>query len=148
VLGYYFETILKMFEKKKNITLVSGAYHPIYGFGVAFAFAICTIPFNIFGKFAVISVGIILIEYLGGLIFNRWLGLKLWDYSDKPLNLQGQICLFVSIGWVLASAVFVFLLFPILKSFLSLKVCGLVLAISFSIVFIQDLVRHSVKKLR
>jgi len=31
-------------------------------------------------------------EFITGLIVNRWLGLGIWDYSDLPFNLMGQIC--------------------------------------------------------
>ena len=32
-------------------------------------------------------------EFITGIIVNKWLGLKVWDYSDQPLHLWGQICL-------------------------------------------------------
>ena len=32
------------------------------------------------------------LELLSGLALNRYLGLRLWDYSDLPLNVMGQIC--------------------------------------------------------
>ena len=31
-------------------------------------------------------------EFASGLILNVWLGLDIWDYSDLPGNLLGQIC--------------------------------------------------------
>lgn len=32
-------------------------------------------------------------EFLTGLIVNKWLKLHVWDYSDLPFQLFGQICL-------------------------------------------------------
>lgn len=32
------------------------------------------------------------LEFLTGIIVNKWLGLGVWDYSDQPWNLWGQIC--------------------------------------------------------
>ena len=32
-------------------------------------------------------------EFITGLIVNKWLKLKVWDYSDQPFQLFGQICL-------------------------------------------------------
>lgn len=32
-------------------------------------------------------------EFLTGLIVNKWLNLAVWDYSDQPYQLLGQICL-------------------------------------------------------
>ena len=32
-------------------------------------------------------------EFMTGLIVNEWLHLGVWDYSDQPFQLFGQICL-------------------------------------------------------
>ena len=32
-------------------------------------------------------------EFITGLIVNKWLRLGVWDYSDQPFQLFGQICL-------------------------------------------------------
>lgn len=32
------------------------------------------------------------LEFITGIIVNKWLGLGVWDYSDQPLALWGQIC--------------------------------------------------------
>ena len=32
-------------------------------------------------------------EFITGLIVNKWLDLHVWDYSDMPFQLWGQICL-------------------------------------------------------
>lgn len=42
----------------------------------------------------------LLIELLSGLILNVWLGLGVWDYSNLPLNLLGQICLPFAFLWL------------------------------------------------
>ena len=40
-----------------------------------------------------IAAGIVTaIELVFGLIFNVMLGMNVWDYSDMPFNLFGQIC--------------------------------------------------------
>ncbi|MBH1940743.1 hypothetical protein I5677_07575 [Mobilitalea sibirica] len=52
----------------------------------------------------VISAGIItLIEFISGLIVNVWLGLGVWDYSDKPYNILGQVCLLYTNFWFFLS---------------------------------------------
>lgn len=45
------------------------------------------------------SLAVTTIELIFGLIFNVMLGLSVWDYSDIPLNLFGQICLLFSVLW-------------------------------------------------
>ena len=46
------------------------------------------------------AVGITAIELVFGLIFNVWLGMNVWDYSDMPFNLLGQICPSFTLLWV------------------------------------------------
>lgn len=33
------------------------------------------------------------LEFITGIIVNKWLKLYVWDYSDQPFQLWGQICL-------------------------------------------------------
>ena len=40
------------------------------------------------------------VELIAGIIINLWMGLNVWDYSNMPLNLFGQICLPFSLLWV------------------------------------------------
>ena len=42
-------------------------------------------------------------EYITGMIVNVWLGLGVWDYSNMPFNLHGQICLPFCFVWMLLS---------------------------------------------
>lgn len=47
---------------------------------------------------------ITVLEFVTGLIVNLWLGLGVWDYSQMPLNLMGQVCLFFSLLWLLVTS--------------------------------------------
>ena len=51
------------------------------------------------------SVIITILEFITGCIVNLWLGWNVWDYSNLPLNLLGQICLPFSILWYFISAI-------------------------------------------
>ena len=42
---------------------------------------------------------ITLVELVTGLFFNGLLGMNVWDYSEMPLNILGQICLPYSLLW-------------------------------------------------
>ena len=48
-------------------------------------------------------------EFLAGCVLNLWLGLDVWDYTDLPLNLWGQVCVPYALLWVPLSAVAVVL---------------------------------------
>lgn len=51
------------------------------------------------------SLAVTSIEFIFGLIFNILLKKDVWDYSDKPLNLFGQVCLLFSVLWGLLAVV-------------------------------------------
>ncbi|MEG1773981.1 MAG: hypothetical protein RR320_03915, partial [Oscillospiraceae bacterium] len=41
------------------------------------------------------------IEFAVGCVVNLLLGWNVWDYSDMPFHLLGQVCLFFSMLWFL-----------------------------------------------
>lgn len=49
------------------------------------------------------TVIVVTIEFISGCILNIWLGLGIWDYSQIPFNLLGQICLSFSLAWTVLS---------------------------------------------
>lgn len=51
------------------------------------------------------AIIITILEFITGCIVNLWLGWNVWDYSNEPFNLLGQICLEYSIYWFFLSFV-------------------------------------------
>ena len=49
------------------------------------------------------SVGITAIEFFAGIAINLIFKLNVWDYSNQPFNILGQICLLYSSLWFLLS---------------------------------------------
>jgi len=41
------------------------------------------------------------VEFAAGCLFNRLCRMDVWDYSQQPFNLQGQVCLLYSVLWCL-----------------------------------------------
>lgn len=39
------------------------------------------------------TVFIVACEFITGIIVNKWMNWQVWDYSDQPYQLFGQICL-------------------------------------------------------
>lgn len=52
---------------------------------------------------------ILLLEFVFGCILNLWLGLHIWDYSQLPFNILGQICLPFAFAWYFLSAIAIIL---------------------------------------
>ena len=44
-------------------------------------------------------------EFVSGCIVNLWLKWNVWDYSDLPFNLFGQICLYYFLLWIPLSVI-------------------------------------------
>ena len=61
-----------------------------------------------------LSILITVFEFILGYILNIKLGLGIWDYSNIPFNIMGQICLPFSFLWFVLSY-FVIMLDDILK---------------------------------
>lgn len=58
---------------------------------------------------SLLGAGIItLLELLTGLIVNRGMRLDVWDYSNLPFNLMGQICLPYFLLWIPVAALAIF----------------------------------------
>ena len=55
---------------------------------------------SIFIKAAVCALGVTVIEFIFGVIFNLWLKMNVWDYSYMPFNLLGQVCPAYTLLWV------------------------------------------------
>ena len=49
------------------------------------------------------------LEYVVGCIVNIGLGWNVWDYSDVPFNIQGQVCLPFTLLWFAVSIVAIIL---------------------------------------
>lgn len=57
---------------------------------------------------AVVGSGFItFIELIFGIIFNIVLKQNVWNYSRRPFNFKGQICLLYSVFWAVLSIVFI-----------------------------------------
>lgn len=54
-------------------------------------------------KALVCSLGITLAEFISGVLLNMVFKLSVWDYSNMPFNLLGQVCPAFSIIWFLLS---------------------------------------------
>ena len=58
---------------------------------------------GLLGRCVVGALVITAIEFTIGMIVNRGLGWNVWDYSDRPFNVLGQICPKFTVGWFFLS---------------------------------------------
>ncbi|MBP5242988.1 MAG: putative ABC transporter permease [Clostridia bacterium] len=120
LLGWVIELFYRRIKGKKwvNPGFLHGPYLPIYGLGLVILFLLCRIPFDvipyyplqILARLALMCVCMTGIEYIGGIIFIKGMGIKLWDYSKRFGNIQGIICPLFSLIWTASGALYYFLL--------------------------------------
>ena len=57
----------------------------------------------LWAKCVICAAVISLVEFGTGYLVNITLGWHVWDYSDQPLNIMGQVCPLYSFFWLLLS---------------------------------------------
>lgn len=50
-------------------------------------------------QMAISAIIVTAVEFVSGIILNLWLGWNIWDYSNMPFNILGQICLPFTVLW-------------------------------------------------
>ena len=124
-----------------NRGFLNGPYCPIYGCGVVIVVAILT-PLQ--DNLVILFIGSILLttalEFVTGYILEKVFHNKWWDYSDKPFNVKGYICLKFSIYWGLACTFIMKIVHPaIYKTITWIPfIPGVVILSIFMCVFIVD----------
>lgn len=116
-LGWCTEVSYAALDRGKfvNRGFLNGPYCPIYGCGVVIVVAILTpLKENLFilfvGSFFLTSV----LEFITGFLLEKVFHNKWWDYSDKPFNICGYVCLKFSIYWGLACTFIMDILHPMI----------------------------------
>ena len=124
-----------------NRGFLNGPYCPIYGCGVVIVVALLTpLKENLLilfaGSFLLTSV----LEYITGYILEKVFHNKWWDYSDKPFNIKGYVCLKFSIYWGLACTFIMDIIHPIIYAAIRFIpfVLGVVLLSIIMCVFAAD----------
>ena len=103
VAGYVVETIYGIITKgvwESRQSFLYGPFCGIYGLG-AVIMIICLHKFP--KKFNALFIGGFIVgsivEYVVSLVGEWLLGVRWWDYSEMPLNINGRICVYFSVFW-------------------------------------------------
>lgn len=91
-----------------NRGFLNGPICPVYGFGALLVLACLEplrgdLPLLFLGSFVLTT----LLEGMTGFLLEKLFHQRWWDYSDKPLNLAGYVCLPFSLAWAAACVVVV-----------------------------------------
>ena len=125
-----------------NRGFLNGPVCPIYGCGVVVVLVGLT-PLK--GNFVLLFLGSVVLtsvlELTTGFVLEKLFRQRWWDYSDKPFNLGGYICLEFSVMWGFACLFVVDILHPSIEFFIRLipHTLGWVLLGLFSAAMAVDL---------
>ena len=100
--GWIWESCYVSVKKRKwvNRGFLHGPLIPIYGFG-AVTVLLVVIPVRehlVLVYFLGMAAATVL-EYVTGAAMEKLFKVRYWDYSEKPMNLHGYICLISSLAW-------------------------------------------------
>lgn len=109
-LGWVWESCYVSVRKHQwvNRGFLHGPLLPIYGSGaIIILWATLPVRGSIPLIFLLGMVAATVLEYCTGAAMEALFKVRYWDYSDKPFNLNGHICLFCSLGWGVFSVLLV-----------------------------------------
>ena len=115
ILGWFVESVYMSICEKKitNRGFGFGPFCPIYGFGATIG-AVILSPFR--GSYVILylvsAISATTFELIVGRLMQLSLGDFWWDYTKKPFNYDGIICLESTLGWGLYGIIVVKWLHP------------------------------------
>ena len=140
-------------DKFINRGFLFGPYLPIYGFGALIIILllsklktqkICIKNFNITPIiiFAMITLISTIIEYITHFVLDTYFDIRLWNYKNQFLNINGRICLKSSLLFGIAGIIALYFAQPFLSKYIKKlpeKVKNII-AIALGIIMITDLI--------
>lgn len=147
IAGFILEGIWRVIRTgvwENHSATVYGPFCIVYGFGAAalywFSGEFKDLPlWEQFLLYALIGAAV---EYFASFIQESVFGSVSWDYSDRLLNLNGRVCLSMTLMWGLLGMVFSTVCYPAAESFFSLTANWPVQGLCFtlSIIMAADLI--------
>lgn len=108
ILGWFVESIYMSvcFKKITNRGIIKGPICPIYGFGALFVyFMLKPLKGHYVLLYIIGAVMATAVEFMAAKLMIRYTGCVWWDYSDKPFNYKGILCLESTLAWGLYTIV-------------------------------------------
>lgn len=126
-----------------NRGFLNGPVCPIYGFGMLLILLVLD-PLK--KNIVLLFVGSVILtsglEFITGWVLKNLFHLTWWDYSNRPFNLGGYICLEFSIMWGIAGVIIVEIIHPIIQRFIEALpfTVAIFFVVLFSVILILDFI--------
>lgn len=122
-LGWVAETIYCSIPKGKFVErgFLNGPMCPIYGFGGMFVILILE-PYvsNVLLLFTLGLLATSTLEYFTSYLMEKIFNMKWWDYTIRPFNIRGRVCLLNSVLFGILCVVLVRYIHPLVKLLISI----------------------------
>jgi uncharacterized membrane protein len=153
-LGGLAETIFRL-ATEHHLYGVHGFLHlpilPIYGFGAILILLMVRLlklrnPIVVFGLSILLAT---LLEFLTSLFIELIFHVRIWDYGNKPLSLDGRISLENSVGFGLIALLLVYVIHPFLTRIMKYLKPWVVVSASFIAlaVIVADFIVSTIQRL-
>ena len=112
--GWFCEIIWSLIFNHKlvNPGCLIGPWCPIYGTAVVFIVLLTRKKRNILFNSIKISIISALIEYISAFISEDFFDNQIWDYSNRFLNIDGRVCLSMTLVFTISGLIFIYLIEP------------------------------------
>ena len=153
VIGWIYESCLVSVQKKTfvNRGFLSGPIIPIYGCG---ALLLYLVFWNNRDNLLLVFLGSVVLatalEYFTSLLMEMIFHTRWWDYSKFKLNLNGRVCLLVSLFWGALAVLMLRVLHPVVHDLITglPRKYGEILGYLFIPFFITDIVSAAITSVK
>lgn len=159
ILNFFRFLINGSFHIEPRRGLLYGPFSPVYGFGAVIMALFAKEKRSPFKTFLYTALAGGIVEYLVSFLQETFTHSVSWDYTGKPLNINGRTTVIFMIVWGLLGVIFVHIIYPFLSNliekipkdignkvmpFITILMC-LNMFISFSAVIRQNFRRNNVE---
>ncbi len=140
IFGWFIEGVFSLIKWKMFINhsaVVIGPFNMAYGLG-ALMLSILLSKFKNLPSWKIFILAFLggsILEYIMSLGMELVLGFTAWDYSRKPLNLNGRICVRYSLFWGILGIIWIKYIYPCLLKFISKINNKLVIYVAVFLIF-------------
>ena len=131
VIGWIYELFIFYYHGEGwiNRGFLYGPYLPVYGFGMLLLIYSLKGIMNKKHKIGSININIILVligvfliatltEYIAHFILDTYFNIKLWDYTNQFLNINGRVCFNASRNFAIGGTFLLYIINPFIDKYI------------------------------
>lgn len=148
-LGWVYEKLFCSMRAHHEVKrgFLYGPYCPIYGFGAVADVVLLgwiTNPLVLFAAGAIVAGSM---EYVTGWLLETLFNRRWWDYTNRPFNIKGRVCLLSLVVFGVFAVVLIDLIHPLVSGALSLMPVPLqdILAYTLLALFLLDALASAIR---